>query len=162
MEKRHEVSCTLIIILVATVALLYCTFLGNQAYAIKSPIHQEFNSAINNKNGNCVTNIDQVPVGNLPIRIAYDSVNNRVYVANALSDTVSVIDACTLKVISTISTQNNPFGIAYDSVNNRVYVANQASDSVSLINAATLKVVDTVSGDGIFILDNLLRGLDTC
>ena len=61
-----------------------------------------------------------------------------------LTDTVSVIDACTLKVIDTLSTENNPFGITYDSVNNRVYVTNQASDTVSVIDAATLEVIDTV------------------
>ena len=87
---------------------------------------------------NCVTDIEQsvinIPVGRLPIRITYASIDNRVFVTNAVSDTVSVIDACTLKVIDTLSTENNPFGITYDSINNRVYVTNQASDTVSVID----------------------------
>ncbi|HEY7108157.1 MAG TPA: YncE family protein [Nitrososphaeraceae archaeon] len=114
--------------------------------------------AKSNRDDNCVTNIKQyfisIHVGELPICIVYDSVNNRVYVTNVLPNTVSIIDACTLKVIDTVSVGDNPYGIAYDSVNNKVYATNQTSDSVSVIGATTLKVIDTVSGDRNFILDN--------
>ena len=39
--------------------------------------------------------IDTIAVGNRPVGIAYDSVNERMYVTNLDSDDVSVIDTTT-------------------------------------------------------------------
>ena len=87
--------------------------------------------------------IDTIHVGGDPIDVAYDPVNNRVYVANVNGHYVSVIDAATLEVIDTVPVGDALFDVAYDPVNNRVYIPLQ-SDTVSVIDAATLEVIDTV------------------
>ena len=107
MLEVHAVSCTLILTLVMAVASPH--LLGVERAWADSVIKAT-------SVGNCVTNFPQsIGVGIHPVNIAYDSKNNRVYVANAVSNSVSVIDACTLKVIRTIPVGGNPLGITYDS-----------------------------------------------
>ena len=90
--------------------------------------------------------IKTIPVGNNTIGIAYDSADNRMYVSNSGSQTVSVIDGTTDTVIGApIPVQKSPWGIAYDSVNKDIYVANAGSMSVSVISTLTNKVDTTIS-----------------
>ena len=91
------------------------------------------------------TVIATVPVGTNPEGIAFDSANNRMYVANQDDDTVSVINTTTNAVDATISVGTNPDGIAFDSANNRMYVANAVANTVSVINTATNAVDATIS-----------------
>ncbi len=99
-------------------------------------------AASNSSTVNTVT--DTVTVGDEPAGIAYDSANNRMYVANQNGDNVSVIDCSTNTVIATITVGNAPWGIAYDSVNGRMYVANQSDSTVSVIVCATNTVLTTI------------------
>src|SRR5215469_12013199 len=134
MLEVRAVSCTLILTLVMALASPH--LLGvERAWAVKT-----------NDVRNCVTNTAVVRAGDRPYNLAYDSKNDRVYVTNNLpAGSVSIIDACTLKVINTIPVGNDPSGVAYDSGNNRVYVTNNEDNSVSVIDAATLKIIDTIS-----------------
>lgn len=81
-------------------------------------------------------------VGKHPFGIAFDSTNGYIYVANVLSDTVSVIQA-PCKVIATISLGtpvNNAFNdayLAFDPVNDLIYVSDTAESSVVVINGTT-------------------------
>jgi len=85
-----------------------------------------------------------IPVGIRPNDIAYDPVNERMYVTNAASSSVSVIDTATNTVVTTIPiVSSNPRGIAYDPVNERMYVTNGVADSVSVIDTATNTVIGT-------------------
>lgn len=68
--------------------------------------------------------------------------NERMYVANSASDTVSVIDADTNAVIATIPVGDRPTGVVF--LGTRVYVTNQLSGTVSVINIASNTVVATV------------------
>jgi YVTN family beta-propeller protein len=88
------------------------------------------------------TVIATIPVGIIPIDIAYDSVNERMYVTNfkflvpSGIDTVSVIDTATNTVIATIpvgTTPIGPVGIAYDTVNERIYVTARNINSVLIL-----------------------------
>ena len=74
--------------------------------------------------------------------LALSERNERVYVANSGSDTVSVIDADTNAVIATIPVGDRPTGVL--AVGSRVYVTNQLSGTVSVIDVATNAVVATV------------------
>jgi YVTN family beta-propeller protein len=69
--------------------------------------------------------------------------NVRAEVANAASDTVSVIDADTNAVMATIAVGDRPTGVL--AVGSRVYVTNESSGTVSVINVATNAVVATVA-----------------
>jgi YVTN family beta-propeller protein len=69
----------------------------------------------------------------------YDPVNDRMFVTNALDNTVSVIDTNTNMVIgSPIPVGEEPSSIAYDPVHHRMYVTNVGEDDdsniISVIN----------------------------
>ena len=115
------------------------------------------NSNSNNANANKVSVIDTstdkfidtVSVGKKPLAITYNPSNNKVYVANTFSDTVSVID--TLRnnnIISNINVGhfpgNSSSGFAYNLRNGNIYVANIGSDSVSEIGGSTNAVTSTI------------------
>ncbi len=51
-------------------------------------------------------------VGNLPTHMAMDALRRKLYVVNSLSDTVSVLDLATKKVVGTIEVGRKPYGIA--------------------------------------------------
>ncbi len=74
-----------------------------------------------------------IPVGSLPLGIAYNSNNHDMYVANSIDGTVSVIDISTNTVVGTITVGGGSRVIAYNSNNNDMYVTNSAVDTVSVI-----------------------------
>jgi YVTN family beta-propeller protein len=79
-------------------------------------------------------------VGGDPSAAAYDSANGLVYVANALSDNVSVLNGTV--VVATVAVGSDPAFEAYDGRNGFVYVSNYASDNVTVISGFT--VIGTV------------------
>jgi len=95
---------------------------------------------------NTLVNGNFVNTGNAlgPVGVAYDPSNGYIYVTNDDSDTVSVINGATNKVIATIPVGIWPEGIAYDPSNGYIYVANEGSNTVSVINGATNKVIATI------------------
>ena len=71
-----------------------------------------------------------------------------VFVANAGSNTVSVINPATNTVVATVNVGTAPEGIAVSGTGPEagdVFVANAGSNTVSVINPATNTIVDTVS-----------------
>ena len=92
----------------------------------------------------CEVTVDTITgLGNGPFGIAYDSVNERIYVTNSDNNTVSVIDITTNTVIDTISIGVVPFDIAYSHDNQRMYVNNGGGSTVSVINTTTNTVDPT-------------------
>lgn len=83
-----------------------------------------------------------VPVGTDPDGLAASKDGSRVYVANFDSNTVSVIDTTTLKVVATVPTEE-PTYIAVSPKGSRAYVCNQGLGTISVINTKTDKVVGT-------------------
>ena len=68
----------------------------------------------------------------------------RVYVANSFSNTVSVIDARTLTLVTSIAVGLQPHALAFDSTARRLYVANYGSDNLNVIDVPTHRVVATI------------------
>ena len=92
----------------------------------------------------CEVTVDTITgLGNAPFGIAYDSVNERIYVTNSDDSTVSVIDITTNTVIDTITVGIEPFDIAYSPYNQRMYVTNGGDSTVSVINTTTNTVDPT-------------------
>lgn len=77
-------------------------------------------------------------------KIAFDSLNGRMYVSNLDDDTVSVINKSSNDVIDTIKVGNNLVGIAYDSLNKRMYVTNAGNEAASVINKSSNDVIKTI------------------
>jgi YVTN family beta-propeller protein len=90
----------------------------------------------------------EIPVGEEPRSLAITADNQKVYVSNKRSGTVSVIDAQTFRVIKTINVGTEPFGCALTPDGNRLYVANFSSDDVSVINTHGDVVVKTIENVG--------------
>src|SRR5436309_1374350 len=65
-----------------------------------------------------------VPVGNGPAGIAANSQTNRVYVANAASNTVSVVDSTRNVLVASVAVGRAPTGVAVNTATNRIFVAN--------------------------------------
>ncbi|WP_048107514.1 PKD domain-containing protein [Methanosarcina barkeri] len=66
------------------------------------------------------------------------------YITNSESNSVSVIDATTNKVTTTIPVGSNPTGVAINPNGTKVYAVNARSSDVSVIDTATNSVVATV------------------
>ena len=69
------------------------------------------------------------------------------YVANASSDTASVIDTATNTVTATVPVGDGPVGVAVTPDGARAYVTNVASGTVSVIATADNSVVTTVPAE---------------
>ncbi len=93
--------------------------------------------------------VAEVSVGDEPRCVAITPDNKKVYVTNALSGNVSVIDATTYSVLKTIAVGTEPFGCALTFDGAKLYVANLFSNSVSVINTATNAVIKTIEGVGV-------------
>jgi uncharacterized repeat protein (TIGR01451 family) len=66
------------------------------------------------------------------------------YIANAGSNTVSVIDIATNIVTATVNVGSHPWGIAVTPDGKKVYVANMNNSSISVIDVPRKKVIATV------------------
>ncbi|MGC8783108.1 MAG: alkaline phosphatase family protein [Armatimonadota bacterium] len=87
------------------------------------------------------TVIAEIQVGLQPSGLALDEVHARLYVANANSDTVSVIDTGSLQVVETVSVRPDPslpFGsmpnaLALTPDGNTLFVANGGNNAVAVV-----------------------------
>lgn len=93
-------------------------------------------------------------VGSHPDGLAYDTLNQEVYVANSGSDNVTVLSAVvtgttvTMPVwrsVGSIPVGTSPEAIAFDPHNGNLFVVNEGSNNVSVIDGATNKVIGTVA-----------------
>lgn len=93
--------------------------------------------------------IDYVPVGTRPVAAAFNPVNLRVYVANLVSDNLSVIDAEALTEVSgsPLPTGQDPMGVGVNPVNGDIYVANSLSNSITVYDS-TNTLVTTIPAVG--------------
>jgi YVTN family beta-propeller protein len=87
----------------------------------------------------------KIPVGIRPGGIIYDPSNDRIYVANIWSSTVSVISGSTNSVIDNILVGRYPLWPVYVPSNNQIYVTNAGSNDTYVINAATNRVVKSIA-----------------
>src|SRR6266581_1094329 len=89
----------------------------------------------------------------------------RAYVANAGTNTVSVIDTASNTVVATIPVGIFPDAVAVTPDGTRAYVANKGTNTVSVINTATKTVSATVAGllvpDGVAITPDGTRAYVT-
>jgi YVTN family beta-propeller protein len=77
--------------------------------------------------------VGRVKVGDNPHGVVIDPAANRLYVNNAKSNSVSVIDTRGLKVVATVGVGQQPQGIALDSRRHLLYTANQAAGTITVV-----------------------------
>src|SRR5437016_1223152 len=101
------------------------------------------------------TRVAQVTVGTEPNGVAISPDGSRIYVANTVSGTVSVLAADRLNslygtpVLNPIPVGTEPYALALTASGKKLYVANSRSNSVSVIDTSTNQVVKTISDVGI-------------
>jgi YVTN family beta-propeller protein len=86
-----------------------------------------------------------VDVGQIPFGVAITPDGTKIYVANFGSKNVTVIDAVTNKVTSSVNSGDYPFGVAVTPDGTKLYVVNFGSNNVSVIDTATNKVTSSVN-----------------
>ncbi len=87
----------------------------------------------------------KINVGRAPNGIAASADGKRLYVANAVDNTVSVIDRATHTVTATIGVGSNPRGLDVTPDSLYVYVANASSNTVTIIRTTDNSVLDPVT-----------------
>ena len=95
---------------------------------------------------------------NMPFSVALSPDEKTLYVANAGSDDVSVIDLNTNRGLAHISVGSNPRGIAISPDGSNVYVNNVLDGNLSIIDTDTLTVTDLVTVTNIPLSPTLLKG----
>ncbi len=81
---------------------------------------------------------------NLPFAAALSPDGSRLYVANAGSDDVSVLDAATGATLARLDTGHNPRGLALSADGLRLYVNNVLDGTLDVFDTGTLTRVQTV------------------
>jgi YVTN family beta-propeller protein len=89
-----------------------------------------------------------IPAGSAPLTVAMNSISNKLYAANELSNNVTVVDGAT-NTATTVPVGMQPLAIAVNHTTNMVYVANGADGTVTVIDAGSNNTTSTV-GVGTF------------
>ncbi len=87
--------------------------------------------------------LNSITVGQMPAEVTFSDDGKKAFVANGMSNSVTVIDAATKLVIDTISTGKEPVG-AWPGMDGMMYVDNEEGQSISVINGMTNMMTDTV------------------
>lgn len=89
---------------------------------------------------------ETAPTGSMPDAIAIDEAANRIYVANYVGDSVTVLDGATLKPVATVAAGHHPQALTVDGRRHRVFVANTHSNNVTVIDGTSNRVLATLPG----------------
>jgi YVTN family beta-propeller protein len=106
--------------------------------------------------------VTPVTVGDYPRGVAVNHDGSRIYVANALSQSVSVIDGATNTLVATVTGfRGFPWGVAVSAVSNRLYVTNvygifSGDEDVKAVDTTTNQIV---AGGGVSKLGGLPMGI---
>ncbi|MBN2807821.1 MAG: hypothetical protein JXR22_14280 [Prolixibacteraceae bacterium] len=92
---------------------------------------------------NSYTLLNSINVGQMPAEVTFSDDGLKAYVANGMSNTVTVIDAITKQIIDTINTGAEPVG-AWNGMGGMMYVDNEEGQSISMIDQMTNMMTDTL------------------
>ncbi|HTT14161.1 MAG TPA: YncE family protein [Thermoplasmata archaeon] len=89
--------------------------------------------------------VGTVNVGDDPVGLTFDPVNQEVYVANLDAGGVSVVAATNLSLVGAVDVGGSPINVAYDNATDRLYVSNSVDGNVTVINATDNSILTQVS-----------------
>jgi len=98
--------------------------------------------------------ITNIPVGLDPVSVRFRT-SSELWVANYISDSISIIVLPTMRVVSTITTSNEPSDIVFAGTPQRAYVSCGQPNLIQVFNTSTLQMVTNLVIEG-----NRPRGLD--
>lgn len=88
--------------------------------------------------------LNTINVGMMAAELTFSSDGTKAYVANGDDDSITVINASTKAIITTITVGDNPVG-AWTGSNNKMYVDNEDGQTISVIDVATNSVDETIT-----------------
>ena len=91
--------------------------------------------------------LGSVPVGLDPVTARFRTASE-LWIANFISDSISVVDVPTMQVVNTLSTSNEPSDIVFAGAPQRAYVSCGQPGLVQVYDPATLQVVTNLSIEG--------------
>jgi YVTN family beta-propeller protein len=100
-------------------------------------------SVINSDTNTVVTNIS---VGTYPTGVAYNSANDKIYVANRDSNSISVINGITNTILKTINVPPLPLSLAVNPNTNTIYVVHTQPKTPEA-NNTTPNTISVIDGD---------------
>jgi YVTN family beta-propeller protein len=86
-----------------------------------------------------------IPVGNKPVAMVETPDARKLYVANQIDGTVSVITTADMKNIATLAVGSNPVWMLLRNDGARLYVVNQSSSTVTVIDTSADTVINTLA-----------------
>jgi uncharacterized protein (TIGR03437 family) len=92
--------------------------------------------------------VAEIPTGKEPTGIAFSPDGTRLYVANRVDGTVSVISLGAQGYTTTIPVGTEPYGMVLSASGQKLYVTNTGSNSVSVIDITINQVIHTISNVG--------------
>ena len=87
---------------------------------------------------------DSIMIGMMPAEVTFSADGSMAFVANGMSNNVTVIDASNKSIMATLPVGLNPVG-AWTGSNNKMYVDNEMGMSISVIDVASMMVEETVN-----------------
>ena len=87
--------------------------------------------------------LNTISVGQMPAEVSFSDDGKNVYVANGMSNTVSVIDAATKQVLENQTAGNYPVG-AWPGIGGMMYIDNEKGQTISMMNTTTNLMTDSV------------------
>lgn len=153
MQNLITVLLSVIIIILVTVAGFHSSFDCLKVFAIKNFSDVSAIAVVDENNKTLNTYFDKdlnknffsgVTTGSYPVGITVNPYTNKIYVADQYSNTVSVFDANTDKLVKTITTGIFPYSIDSNLFNNRIYVTNRGSNDVTVIDSSTDLIIDNI------------------
>ncbi|MEY2429652.1 MAG: hypothetical protein QOJ40_2537 [Verrucomicrobiota bacterium] len=91
--------------------------------------------------------LGNIPVGLDPVTVRFRTASE-LWVANYISDSISVIDLPTMRVVSTVTTSNEPSDIVFAGTPQRAYISCAQPNLVQVLNPATFQTVTNLAIDG--------------
>lgn len=88
--------------------------------------------------------IDSISVGDMPAGIGFSDDGKKVYVSNAMSGSVTVIDAVTKLVIESIHSGQGIVG-TYQGMNGMMYTDNEKNQTINIISTMTNMMSDSIN-----------------
>lgn len=79
-----------------------------------------------------------------PDAIALDPANGTMFVTEANTHFIDVVDSTTYQVVDRIQVGQYPAGITYDAAQNDVFVSNSGTDNVTVVNASSYAVIASI------------------
>ncbi len=87
----------------------------------------------------------RIPVGKRPVALALDPGRRRLFVANFLENSMSLIDTSTARVVAAAAVGTGPTQVAVNPKTGAAYVANETDRSITVLAPDRLRPVHTIS-----------------